>query len=199
MFFRTLNLTVPGSFDQQLQLTGVLAVWAYWERVIDVDDLENLEPGELTVALMEQAQSRLTEQKDLYQRVRDYGYAYSDDTDKMVIRFIKNGVIDNDKLRLRVQENDAALEKRRKDEAIERAWEVYRTLTVNPDEVVAALYEAHVAGIQEAQTATVAQAVWVMRELGHEDKADDLTDRFFKRLLRLAAIAAIRFRKSSQM
>ena len=54
------------------------------------------------------------------------------------------------------------LDKRRKDEAIERAWEVYRTLTVNPDEVVAALYEAHVAGIQEAQTATVAQAVWVI-------------------------------------
>ena len=178
----TLNLTVPDSFDQQLQLTGVLAVWAYWERVIDIDDLENLEPGISTVALMEEAQSRLTEkQKDLYQRVRDYGYAYSDETDKLVIRFIKNGVIDNEKLRLRVQENDAALEKRRKDAAIERAWEVYRTLKVNPDEVVAGLYGAHVAGIEVAETATAAQAVWVMRELGYEDKANDLTDRFFKR------------------
>jgi KAP family P-loop domain len=177
-----LNLTVPEVFDQQLQSTGVMAVWTYWERVIDIDDLEKLELGDSTVALMEEAQPRLSDrQKDLHQLVRNYGYAYSDDTDKMIIRFIKTGVIDGDEMRVRVQESDAALEKRRRDEAIERAWEVYRTLKVNPDEVVSALYEAHVAGIEEAQTATVAQAVWVIRELGHEDKADDLTDRFFKR------------------
>jgi hypothetical protein len=87
------------------------------------------------------------------------------------------------------------LEKRRKDEAIERAWEVYRTLKVNPDEVVAALYEAHVAGIEEAQTATVAQAVWVMRELRHEDKADDLTDRFFKRAAPIGSYSSYPFQE----
>jgi GTPase SAR1 family protein len=189
-----LNLTAPEPFDQQLQSSGVLAVWTYWERIIDIDDLEKLEPGDSTVALMEEALPRLSDkQKDLYQRVRDYGYAYSDDTDKMIIRFIKSGVIDSDEMRLRVQENDAALENRRKNEAIERAWEVYRTLKVNPDEVVTALYEAHVAGIEEAQTAMVAPAVWVMRELGHEDKADDLTDKFFKRAAPIGSYSSYPF------
>jgi hypothetical protein len=44
------------------------------------------------VALIEkeEAQPRLSKkQKGFYQRVLDYGYAYSDDTDKMIIRFIK--------------------------------------------------------------------------------------------------------------
>jgi hypothetical protein len=48
------------------------------------------------VALIEkeEAQPRLSEkQKDLYHRVRDY--AYSDDTDKMIIRFIKTGASTN--------------------------------------------------------------------------------------------------------
>lgn len=177
-----LKLTVPEPFDQQLQSTAVLAVWAYWERVIDIDDLEKLELGDSTIALMEESQPRLNDkQKDLYQRVQDYGYTHSDDADKMIIRFIRSGVIDTDEMRLRVRKNDAALEKRRRGEAIEKAWEIYLTLKVNPDEAVAALYEAHIAGIEEAQTATVAQAVWVMRKLGYEDKAEDLTDRFFKR------------------
>ena len=46
-------------------------------------------------------------------------------------------------------------------------------------QVVDALYDAHVAGIEEVQTGSVAQAVWVLRRLGREDKADELADTFF--------------------
>jgi hypothetical protein len=179
-----IDITVPESFDRQLQTTTVLATWAYWERVIDIDDLEKLEPGDSMVALMEddEAQPRPSEKKDLYQRVRDYGYAYSDDTDKMIIRFIKTGAIDKEEMRQRVQENDAAMAKRQRDEAIERAWEVYRgTLQPNVEEVVTALYEANLAGIEDVSVSHLAQAVWVIRELGAEDKANELTARFFNR------------------
>ena len=49
---------------------------------------------------MEEAQARYTDkQKDLFQRVRDYGYAFSDDTDKLLIRFIRTGAIDKEELR----------------------------------------------------------------------------------------------------
>lgn len=191
-----LNLTVPEPFDRQLQSTGVLAVWAYWERIIGIDDLEKLEPAASTMALLEEEQQGLSrEQKDLYRWVRRYGYDYSDDTDKMIIQFVKSGIIDSDEMRLRVQENDADLEKRRKNEAIERAWEAYRTLKVNPDEVVTALYEAYVVGIEEARIANVAEAVWVIRELGHEDKADDLTDKFFKRAAPIDSYSIYPFRE----
>jgi Cdc6-like AAA superfamily ATPase len=44
-----LGVTVPETFDLQLQSTAVLATWAYWERVIDIDDLENLELGDSTL------------------------------------------------------------------------------------------------------------------------------------------------------
>jgi hypothetical protein len=178
-----IGITVPESFDLQLQTTTVLATWAYWERVIDIDDLEKLEPGDSMVAQMEEAQPRLSEkQKDLYQRVRDYGYAYSDDTDKMIICFIKTGAIDKEEMRYRVQENDAAMAKRRRDEAIERAWEVYRgTLRPNAEEVVTALYDAHLAGIEDVSASHLAQAVRVIRELGAENKANELTKRFFSR------------------
>jgi hypothetical protein len=67
----------------------------------------------------------------------------------MIIRFIKTGAIDKEEMRQRVQENDAAMAKRQRDEAIERAWEVYRgTLQPNVEEVVTALYEANLAGIE---------------------------------------------------
>jgi hypothetical protein len=116
----------------------------------------------------------------------DTVYGYSDDTDKMIIRFIKTGAktgaIEKDELRLRVQENDAAAAKCQRGEAMERAWGVYRgTLRPNNKEVIAALYEAHVLGIEDVQTSHLAQAVWVLRELGAEEKADDLMDRFFAR------------------
>jgi hypothetical protein len=176
-----MGITVPESFDLQLQTTTVLATWAYWERVIDIDDLEKLEPGDSAVVLIEETQPHLSEkQKDLYQRVRDYGYAYSDDTDRMIIRFIKTGAIDKEEMCQRVQENDAAMAKRQRDEAIERAWEVYRgTLRPNVEEVVTALYDAHLAGIEDVLTSHLAGAVWVIRELGAEDKANELTKRFF--------------------
>ena len=183
-FLTEIGITVPESFDLQLQTTTVLATWAYWERVIDIDDLEKLEPGDSMVALMEEeAQPHLSEkQKDLYQRVRDYGYAYSDDTDKMIIRFIKTGAIDKEEMGQRVQENDAAIAKRQRDEAIERAWEVYRgTLRPNVEEVVTALYDAHLAGIEDVSASHLTQAVSVIRELGAEDKANELTERFFSR------------------
>jgi hypothetical protein len=178
-----LQMTIPESFDQQIQTTTVLAAWAYWERIIDIDDLEKMEPGDSTIALMEEAQARYTDkQKDLFQRVRDYGYAFSDDTDKLLIRFIRTGAIDKEELRLRVQENDATVLKHQRNAAMEQAWEVYRgTLRPNVEEVVNALYEAHVAGIEDAQFGSVGPAVWVLRELGAEDKADDLTARFFHR------------------
>jgi hypothetical protein len=41
----------------------------------------------------------------------DTVYGYSDDTDKMIIWFIKTGAIEKDELRLRVQENAAAAAK----------------------------------------------------------------------------------------
>jgi hypothetical protein len=178
-----MGITVPESFDRQLQTTTVLATWAYWERIIDIDDLEKLEPGASMVALMEEAQPRLSEkQKDFQQRVRDYGYAYSDDTDKMIIRFIKTGAIDKEEMRQRVQENDAAMAKRQREEAIERAWEVYRaTLQPNVEEVVTALYDANLAGIEDVSAPHLDQAVWVIRELGAENKANELTERFFNR------------------
>jgi hypothetical protein len=98
-----------------------LATWAYWERIIDVDKLEKLDIGDSALVLIDEADAKLSpEQKDLYQRVREYGYSYSDDTDKMIIRFIKTGAIDKDELQLRVQENDAAVAKRQRDEVMER-------------------------------------------------------------------------------
>jgi len=195
-----IQVAVPESFGLQLQTTTVLAMWAYWERIIDVDDLEKLEIGDSTQVLMGEADARLSpEQKDLYQRVREYGYSYSDDTDKMVIRFIKTGAIDKDELRLRVQENDAAVAKRQRDEAMERAWEVYRgTLRPNIEEVVAALYEAHIAGIEDVQTSHLAQAVWVLRELDAGEKADDLADRFFGRVAPIDTYSSYPFKEMLQ-
>jgi hypothetical protein len=145
---------VPDSFDLQLQTTAVLATWAYWERVIDIDELEKMGIGDSTIALMEETQARYTEaQKEQYRRLREYGYAYSDETDQLIIRFVKTGTIDSEEVALRIRENDAAQEKRRLDTQMESAWAVYRTLRPNADEVVVALYESHVAGIEVVQTA----------------------------------------------
>jgi hypothetical protein len=49
------------------------------------------------------------------------------------------------------------------------------------DEVVNSLYDAHMAGLEDVETANLSQAVWVLRELGVGDKADDLIDRFLNR------------------
>jgi hypothetical protein len=194
-----LKVTVPESFDLQLQTTTVLATWSYWERVIEIDDLEKLELGDSTQLLMDTEVKLTNKQKDLYQRVREYGYTYSDETDRMIIRFVKTGVIDSAEMGFRVGENDAAVEKRRLDEAMEHAWAVYRgTLQPNINEVVNALYESHVQGIQVVQTASLGQAVWVLRELGEDNKADDLTERFFTRTTPIDSYSGYPFKEMLQ-
>lgn len=192
-----LQVPIPESFDQQIQTTTVLAAWAYWERIIDIDDLEKMEPGDSTIALMEEAKDRFTDkQKDLFERIRDYGYTFSDETDKLLLWFIKTGAIDKEELRLRVQENDAAVLKHQRVAAMEQAWEIYRgTLLPNVDEVVNALYEAHVSGIEDAQFGSIGPAVWVLRELGAEDKADDLTARFFNRTTPIDSFSSYPFKE----
>jgi hypothetical protein len=192
-----LQMTIPESFDQQIQTTTVLAAWAYWERIIDIDDLEKMDFGDSTIALMEEAKDRFThKQKEMFDRVRDYGYAFSDETDKLLIGFIRTGAIDKEELRLRVQENDAAVLKRQRVAAMEQAWEVYRgTLRPNVDQVVKALYEAHVSGIEDAQFGSIGPAVWVLRELGAEDKADDLTARFFNQTTPVDSFSSYPFKE----
>lgn len=98
-------------------------------------------------------------------------------------------------MKQRVQENDAALAKRKRDEAIERAWDYYtKTLRSNEDEVVKALYETHIAGIEDVQIGSLAQAVWVFRQLGHDAAANDLTDRYLRRMEPIARYGDYPFR-----
>jgi hypothetical protein len=121
--------------------------------------------------------------QEMYRLLREYGYGYSDDTDKMIIRFVKTGVIDPDEMRLRVQENDAAVAKRTRGEAIEHAWDFFtKTLRPNEGEVVKALYETHLAGIEDVQFGSLSQAVWVLRQLGHEVPQPEGADRQIWRL-----------------
>jgi hypothetical protein len=191
-----IQVRVPQSFDQQLQSTAVLAVWAHWERVIDIDALENLELGDTASVLMDSREKLPEKLQEMYQLLREYEYGYSDDTDKMIIRFVKTGVIDPDEMRLRVQENDSAVAKRTRDEAIEHAWDFYtKTLRPNEGEVVKSLYETHLAGIEDVQIASLSQAVWVLRQLGHEAEADDLTDRYLDRKEPIARYGDYPFRE----
>jgi hypothetical protein len=191
-----IKVKVPETLDQQLQSTGVLAVWAYWEQVIDIDALEKLELGDTDSVLMDSREKLPEKLQEMYRLLREYGYGYSDDTDKMITRFVKTGVIEPDEMRLRVQANDAAVAKRKRDEEIEHAWNFYtKTLKRNEDEVVKALYETHLAGIEDAQIGSLAQAVWLLRQLGHEAEADDLTDRYLNRREPIARYGDYPFRE----
>jgi hypothetical protein len=107
-----IKVPIPESFDLQLQTTTVFATWAYWERVIDIDDLEKLQLGDTGRILMESGSKLPEPQQNLYRRARECGYHYSDDTDKIIIRCIKSGVIDRDEMRVQVQENQIAVERR---------------------------------------------------------------------------------------
>jgi hypothetical protein len=79
---------------------------------------------------------------------------------------------------------------------MERAWEVYRgALRPNNKEVIAAPYEAHVLGIEDLQTYHLDQAVWVLWELGAEEKADDLMDRFFARVSPIETYSSYPFKE----
>jgi len=178
-----LGIAIPESFDHQLQSTTVLATWAYWERVIDIDALESLNIGDSSLVLMDETDAKLSsEQKDLYERVHEYGFTYSDDTDKAIIRFIKTGAIDKVEMRQRVLDNDAAMAKRQRDAAMERAWDLYRnTLEENEDHVVQALYQSHADAIEDVGISNLSSAVWVLRGLGREREAEDLMERFFTR------------------
>jgi hypothetical protein len=176
------KVTAPEIFDHQLQSTATLAVWAYWERIIDIDELEKLGIGDTASVQIDSGTKLPDKLQDMYRRLRDYGYEYSDETDKMIIRFARTGAIDPSEMRQRVQENDAAVEKRKRGEAIRHAWDFYtKTLSPNQDEVVEALYEAHIAGIEDVSIGSLSQAVSLIRELGHPETADDLIERFLNR------------------
>lgn len=76
--------------------------------------------------------------------------------------------------------NELARRKRTSD--VNTAWELYRgSLTDNADAVADALYDSHVASIEEVEMSSLDAAIRILGELGLETRANDLIDRFIHR------------------
>ena len=175
------GVSPPLEFDEQVQSTMALAVWSYWQHLVELDDIKRLAPGD-TWRLHFKESALEEKERKFYQLLEDYGYLLTDNTDRLVIRFVEHGVMEPTELSATVSEFSEELARRRRASEVNSAWELYRnSLSEDTDEVADALYNSHLAAIEEVEISSLDAAIRILSELGFQIKVDELIERFVHR------------------
>jgi hypothetical protein len=184
--------TAPPEFDAQVQSTMALAVWAYWEHVISLSDIKQLESGDVWSPHFDK---KIDESKRrFYQLLTDYGYSHTDNTDRLVITFVEQGVVDSKELASTISEFTNELARRQRAAKVNEAWQLYRgSLSPNGDAVADALYSSHAAAIEQVEMTALDAAVRILSELGFQERADDLIEKFVNRATSIPAYHSFPF------
>jgi adenylate cyclase class IV len=177
------GINPPPEFDAQVQSTMALAVWSYWQQIVALDEIKQLGPGDIWQLHFKE--SKLEERKrNVYQLLERYGYSLTDNTDRLVIKFVEQGVLESAELTATIAEFAEELARRLRASNVNDAWELYRSsLSDNTDAVAVAdaLYNSHLAAIEEVEMSSLDAAIRIISELGFQTKANELIERLVHR------------------
>lgn len=108
-----------------------------------------------------------------------YPFRDMDELDGELLGAIRNGYVNEEKLRAKaVTLNDTVLAQRR-DSSLEDAWNLYNlSFEDNEQEVLDRMYEALKQSVQSVTPLNLDATIRLFRDLGHNDKANELLDWF---------------------
>jgi hypothetical protein len=110
-----------------------------------------------------------------------YGFTNADDFDLVLLDAVRNGFIDAERLRLHATQLDEKHKAAQSDKALNDAWAVvHDSFDANEDQAVDSLTEAYTDNIQVVTPGNLESLVSLLKELGHNDLAQQGIAYFMK-------------------
>jgi hypothetical protein len=111
--------------------------------------------------------------------LRNYGFLYPDEFDAVLLQGIERGFFDDAQIKSEASKANAIIAAGKAGQTLEMAWAPYHaSLDDNADEVIASVYAGSVKNIKYLNPGNLDAAVRLLRDLGDDEKADELLQLF---------------------
>jgi hypothetical protein len=106
----------------------------------------------------------------------DYGYTNTDDLDAAICEVLERGYVDTERLAAVLSNRSEAVRRARLERAFEDAWGLYHgSFDPAPDQLVSTFESVVRAGAEVISSVNMSATTLLLRTLGYEEVADDLT------------------------
>jgi KAP family P-loop domain len=105
----------------------------------------------------------------------DYGYAFTDELDLLLIETVKKGYVDQDRFNVLAKQKNDSLKAHLAEQSFTNAWKLFHDdLEVSEDVLVETLITSFNTNIKHITPINLDGTVTLLRELGHDKEADKL-------------------------
>lgn len=156
----------------------VLLAWCFYERDGSAPSFSYVKDLEINFFVDRGGDSISEGQKSWNKLLRDYGYGYSDELDRLIADYVERGYFD-ERLGAELQERNAAnvIEARRN--LYRQAWDLFvNSFADNESEFVDSLVDSFKGGMAYLSLPELNQVVVVLRQLERGEAATNLVDEY---------------------
>ncbi|MFP3850491.1 P-loop NTPase fold protein [Pseudomonas sp. W5-01] len=174
---------------QQAHSTLPLAVYALYgggKCKADIDfilryqgRMDSYLPSDAEDSAEEKESKRVAEEKSIY--LAEYGFGACDEFDAAVINLVRKGYVDDDSLKILVEELEKKIQHDKDVALLAQAWELFHASFLDNEAEVFEAFELAISTALQHFTITDLDAVaWVYFETGRGDKIKPVIDKFFE-------------------
>ena len=178
MTFQTVSKQIIGSI--------ILFVWSYYEKdseTITLNFIENFDSFDLYFKKTYKNEELTNEEENIYELLSRYDYGNTDDLDKELINFVKNGHLSENFLTALDLKDDEAISQKEKD-LYSDVWKLYRTsLNLDENEFIEKLIKSFRAQVKYLSYSDLYEVVITLRKYDRNDEADTLIDEFLLQMI----------------
>lgn len=170
------------ALTRQLIHSSVLLTWCFNSRESTVPSYEIVKDTSYAALMMSSGKVEKTEPQKVTEKVlSDYGYRDSDEFDLHICQFLERGYVVEDEFVAVVNSFQEMALKNNHSGSFTQAWGLFHdTFADNEQELVTTLRQRFLDGAKWIHLGNAMGTVRLMRELGHEDIADELMNHWIE-------------------
>lgn len=127
-----------------------------------------------------------------YEILGEYSYVRTDDLDRELIEIVQRGFVKGDDFISVLRDQHDRFTRARDRESYSDAWRLYRnTFGNNEKEFVRTLHESCLNSLRILQISEIDEAVVTLRELGYNDLANDVVEKYVEKSITLEKLVSI--------
>jgi len=153
------------------------ALYAKNEKVPDYEFIKKMNSYDFIVEKRDEDNPEKKKQDHWKNILRSYGYIETNELDLQIAAAIERGYFIYSQIKQELEKYNNGIKINKSDNSRIRAWEKYHNnFDDNATDLVSSIYEAtknHIANIAQAH---LSSSLWLLRELGANDKADELIE-----------------------
>lgn len=165
----------------KIMKSTALIVWCHLERRIPIEYIENLKDGDAWAKYFKDVKL-VDPERSYLELIERTDYKYTDDLNKIVLDYVIHGTIDMGLFSKSICDFNGSHENRRIMENVRKNWQLYHnSFRDNADVIADSFMKDYSAAMEIVDIGMLDSGIWLLRELGRGNLADDLISRFFSR------------------